>query len=315
MPTKLISQFRLLNTSPFTIFPSMKFGVPTQTSRSLPIFTRIFPFKLKYLALQSHPVRNERVGVRRFSSRSFPERKTAGRRSEFTRVNREDGASKSLIEDEAELSDWVGELRTDSHRGRLTSDEDDSDGERGRNGRRGGGPFSMKKRRENGADRFGESTWRRTRDPVEKFSRNPRKVRGFDYELDRDEEEDEFQSRGRNRVSRGENPKSALGKRSGEELRRRGKDSRRKSQFLSEDDDTDDNEEVSGKFVGGFKDLLSEDDSDEITEDDDDEELLKKSRSSLFGKESSSPSPRASPGRSDSYLSETRCVQRYYYCM
>ncbi|KAI4369836.1 hypothetical protein MLD38_018238 [Melastoma candidum] len=37
---------------------------------------------------------------------------------------------KSLVDDEAELSDWVSELRTSSYRGKLTSDEDEDGGGR-----------------------------------------------------------------------------------------------------------------------------------------------------------------------------------------
>ncbi|XP_028794776.1 DEAD-box ATP-dependent RNA helicase 31 [Neltuma alba] len=311
MPTKLLSHLHLIQVSSFARLPSMKLGVSVPTSRAVPIFSRIFPFRLKYLGLESRAVRNELLGIRRFSTRSFPGR--AGARSEFNRGNRDTErirVSKSLIEDEGELSDWVDDLKTDSYRGRLTSEEDDSDRETGRTGGRSRASLSMKGSREIGSSRFGESTRRRTRDTFESLSRNSRMNRRFEDEDDK--EETEFRSWRPGRVSEGRNAKSLLGKRSGEELRRGRRDGKRKSYSMSEDD-ADEDEQGAKNFMGRFGDLISEDSDAEDTADEyDDDDLPKKTSDFQLGREKelkkSSPT-RGSPERSDNYLSETKFDQ------
>ncbi|KAJ7951291.1 putative Dead box ATP-dependent RNA helicase [Quillaja saponaria] len=313
MPGKLFSQLCLLNTSsPATRLASMKLGPSIQSSRALPIFSRIFPFRIKYMGSGCNALYKQQLGVRRLSTRPF--RPKTGSRSEFSKGGRERGevrASKSLIDDEEELSGWVSGLRSDSFNSRLTTDKDDSDGDKGRNrgsSGRGRGKLSIDKRRESEGNKFGESTRQRTRPPNETFSRNSRLSRGLnDYE----KKEDDFQSHRTNRGSRVVNVKSVLGKRGGESLRKGEKDSRRRSNFISDNDvDEDENGE---KLRGSIGDLLTEEDSDsEIDEDDDGEVLLKKTRTSLFGqgKElNETVAPRSSAGNSDSYLSETRFDQ------
>lgn len=290
----------------------MKLGVSVPTSRAVPIVSRIFPFRLKYLGLESRAVRNELLGVRRFSTRSFPGR--AGSRAEFNRGNRDAErirVSKSLVEDEDELSDWVDELKTDSYRGRLTSEEDDSDREKDRNGGRSRVSESMRGRRETGLGRFGESSRRRTRDTFESFSRNSRVSRRF--EDDEDEEGNESRHWRSGRVSEGRNVKSLLGKRSGGELRRGRRDGRRKSYSISEDD-ADEDEQEAKKFMGRFGDLISEEDSDaeDTVDEDGDDNLLKKALASQLdqAKEPKKSGPaRDSSERSGSYLSETKFDQ------
>ncbi|KAK9280288.1 hypothetical protein L1049_013976 [Liquidambar formosana] len=182
MLIKLPPPLRLFNPSlPLTRFPTMKFGSSVQSSRPIPIFSRVFPFKVKYLGLRFPVSRTEQLGLRRFSTRPF-----RPRNSEFSR-GKERGevrTSRSLIEDEDELSNWVGKLRPDSFRGRLTSEDDDSDvdrgpsrGSRSRYGDRGGGGrgregvSSLKRRRESDSDEFGESN---RGSPRNSFSRNSR---------------------------------------------------------------------------------------------------------------------------------------------
>ncbi|KAK4266984.1 hypothetical protein QN277_023834 [Acacia crassicarpa] len=312
MPAKLLSQLHLIQVSSFSRFPSMKLGPSIQTSRAVPIFSRVFPFRLKYLGLKSHSLRNELFGVRRFSTRSFPGR--AGPRSEINRGNRDKErvmVSKSLMEDEAELSDWIDDLKTNSYRGRLTSEEDDSDREMGRNGGRIRASGSMKGGRESGSNRFGESTRRKTRDSFESFSRNSRRSPRF--EDNDDKEGNEFRSPRGGRVSEGRNEKSLLGKRSGEEFRRGRRDGRRQLNSMS-DDDAEEDEQGAKKFIGRFGDLISEQDSDDEDTADEygDDDLLKKTLDSRLGREmelkKSSPT-RGSPERSDSYLSETKFDQ------
>ncbi|KAJ7962554.1 putative Dead box ATP-dependent RNA helicase [Quillaja saponaria] len=292
MPVKFFSQLCLLNTSsPATRFASMKLGPSIQSSRAVPIFSRIFPFRIKYSGSVSNALHRQQLGVRTLSTRPF--RPKTGSRSEFSRGSRDTGgvrASKSLIDDEEELSDWVSGLRSDSFCNRLTGDEDDSDGEMGPNRGSSGrarGTFSMDKRREREGEKFGESDRRRTRPPNETFSRNSRSSRGFNYESDDDKvkKDDDSHSQRTNRGSKGGYAKSLLGMRS---------------------------DEGGEKFMGGIGDLLSEEDSDSHSDEDDGDDLLKKTRTSLFVQENKfdeTVAPKSSPGKSDSYLSETRFDQ------
>jgi hypothetical protein len=127
---------------------------------------------------------------------------------------REARAPKSLVEDEADLSDWVGALRTDSFRGKLTSDDEASEANRvrsrtgGRGGEKGRDSFPMKRRREGDSGEFRDST----RNHKDSFSKNSPTVRRFDNE-------EEGLSRRRNNGSRGgyvnANVNSWTGKRGG----------------------------------------------------------------------------------------------------
>ncbi|KAJ6404339.1 hypothetical protein OIU84_012508 [Salix udensis] len=55
MPVKFPSPIRFLNPSlPVARFPLTNVGLSLNTPRSIPIFTRFFPFKLKYLGFASH---------------------------------------------------------------------------------------------------------------------------------------------------------------------------------------------------------------------------------------------------------------------
>ncbi|XP_050385823.1 DEAD-box ATP-dependent RNA helicase 31-like [Argentina anserina] len=154
MPVKLLPQLRLLNNP--TGFLSMKFG-PSSSSifapRPVPAFSRAFPLRLRYLALGSH---------RTLSSRAFRTGSSgSGSGSQFARgyERKSVGGSKSLVDDEAELSDWVSELRTDPTRRKG----DDFDGDRrGRVRDRGGDrdreAYPVKRSRRDsggGADEFG----------------------------------------------------------------------------------------------------------------------------------------------------------------
>ncbi|XP_061997052.1 DEAD-box ATP-dependent RNA helicase 31-like [Rosa rugosa] len=153
MPVKLL----LNNPSlPVTRFLSMKFGPSISAPRPVPAFSRVFPLRLRYLALGSH---------RTFSTRAFRTPRT-GSGSQFSRGYERKaavGGSKSLVDDEAELSDWVSELRTDPTRGGR-GEESDGGGRRGSRVRDRGGdrePYPAKRsRRDSGADEFCESRTR-----------------------------------------------------------------------------------------------------------------------------------------------------------
>lgn len=96
-----------------------------QPSSSLPTFRRIFPLKLKYLGLGlglGFPPPRNYSSTRPFRSRP----NSSGPRYPGDIVPKAVPASKSLVEDEDELNDWVSGLRTSSYRsGALTEDEED----------------------------------------------------------------------------------------------------------------------------------------------------------------------------------------------
>ena len=276
--------------------------------RPIPVFSQIFPLRLRYAA-----------GLRSFSTRR---------------------ASKSLIEDEAELSDWVSELRSDSFRGKLTSEDEASSDvvDRARNRTRGReirdrdnkGSTSVRDSFSNKKPRIRETS-EPTQNRSDSFSRNSRATRRFGSAL-----EDE-RTTGNNGGSRNAN---VMGRRVGREMdkgyvrnggnrgssdgirgNRGSSDGIRKGGVKDstatklprwmDDDDVDEDEE---KLMPAIGDLLSEEDSDAEDDDDDDGELLKKNVSSMFGlaKEEVSVkvSPRTSSTESESlsYLSQTRYV-------
>uniref|UniRef100_A0A7N1A7X8 ATP-dependent RNA helicase n=1 Tax=Kalanchoe fedtschenkoi TaxID=63787 RepID=A0A7N1A7X8_KALFE len=103
-------QLRLL---PVTRFAAMNLGTsPMQSSRSVSTFSRLFPFKLKYDCLRN----DQKVVFRHLSSRPL-------------RTSRSDiKAARSLVDDEAELSDWVSDLRPDSFRERAGGDTAEREG-------------------------------------------------------------------------------------------------------------------------------------------------------------------------------------------
>ncbi|KAK3026602.1 hypothetical protein RJ639_041622 [Escallonia herrerae] len=165
MPVKLFPRLRLLNPSfPVVPFSTMKPNPTVKPIRVMPVLSQVFPHKLKYQTVSKKlgfpnlaAQEGTQFGVRRLSTRSS--RPASGL---------EVRASKSLIEDEAELSDWVSELRSDSFRKSSYSDDDSGRGRfsssnRRRDGRDDRGGFSSgKRRRESHSDDNVEgSSWGR----------------------------------------------------------------------------------------------------------------------------------------------------------
>lgn len=118
MPVNIIQKVRLL-LNPAIAITIMKTKTPPtrKPTRVFPIFCRVFPHKLRYhsfskTSLAAFSTHSQLTNLRSFSTHS---------RSH----------SKSLIEDEAELSDWVSKLRSDSFlantskSNNLDSDTDD----------------------------------------------------------------------------------------------------------------------------------------------------------------------------------------------
>ncbi|KAL5792246.1 hypothetical protein ACOSP7_000840 [Xanthoceras sorbifolium] len=326
MHIQLLPHLRLLN-------PSLCFMNLQPSVRTIPTFCRIFPFKLKYLGLNHLNQQPQLPGVRKLSTRTFRTRPRSESGSEFSR-NRERGrageirASKSLIEDEAELSDWVSDLRSDSFRAKRNSkyDDEESDFKTARSGERGGGrerdSFPMKRRRENESD---ESRGRMNSKPANSFPRNdnPRFNRRLDGEPSRDNDGD-FNSRKKGRgIERG-NANSFREKRNDMKdrggfkkgMQDRGVFKKKGTQLKREARFSDDEDEERGKIMSGFGDLLTEevsdvDDDEDEDEDEDDSFLRKNARNSIgLDKEGDEKNvKRSSSGKDDSYLSETRFDQ------
>ncbi|KAL8111213.1 DEAD-box ATP-dependent RNA helicase 31-like [Apium graveolens] len=134
MPVKIIEKLRLLNP---TLAIIMK-AKPPPTPKPKPktnLFSRVFPHKLKY---QSFPKR-----LATFPTLNHSHFRTFSTRSDVK-------ASKSLIEDEAELSDWVSDLSSHSFLANNSkhsfSDVDDN----ADFGTPSKGDFSGKRRRDGG---------------------------------------------------------------------------------------------------------------------------------------------------------------------
>lgn len=233
------------------------------TSSSIPLLLRVFSSRLNYFEFGA------RINFSTRPNRDLPE---------FERRSRDGGeirSSKSLIEDEEELSNWVSGFRTGSSRGLLTSDDDDS------------GPNVEDRSRGRNQDRRG------IRNQVDSFRDKRYGGSGLNGRIQGKSSDASF--RGRKETSfrrdRGREDYKGLGKR----------DDR-----LLEDESSD--EDVKSLAMGGIGDLLSEEDDEE----DEDYEFLKKKAASAFGFDKEklvvADKDRNADGvkTSDSYLTKTR---------
>ncbi|CAN8251751.1 unnamed protein product [Cochlearia groenlandica] len=233
------------------------------SSCSVPFLSRIFSFRSKHFEIGSQ-----------ISFSTLPRRDSP----DFTRRSRDGGdirASKSLIEDEEDLSNWVSDLRPGSLRIDLTSDDDDVelDRSRGRSQDKRGTRSQVDSYKDKRyGDRDSELNGRIQGKSV-KVPFRGRKERSLDSGFRRDRDREGFKG---------------LSKR----------------EDLSEDESSD--EDVKSLVMGDFGDLLSEEDDED--EDDKDYEFLKKKASSAFGfdKENVVEANKASVKTSDSYLTKTR---------
>ncbi|XP_024007054.1 DEAD-box ATP-dependent RNA helicase 31 [Eutrema salsugineum] len=257
------------------------------SSSSVPFLFRIFSFTLNHFAFGS------RINFSTRPNRDLPE---------FGQRSRDEGeirASKSLIEDEEELSNWVCDLRPGSFRFQLTSEDEDSgpeaeDRSRGRNQQNGG-----KSGRERESDEFRGFNRTGTRNQVDSF----RDKRYVDRESGLSGRIQGKSSHGSFRGRKERNLDSGF-RRDREDYKGLGK---RKD--LLEDESSD--EDVKSLVMGGIGDLLSEDDEDE----DEDYEFLRNKAASAFGfdKEKVIDTDKARNAdhvkASDSYLTKTRFDQ------
>ncbi|KAL9284443.1 DEAD-box ATP-dependent RNA helicase 31 [Arabidopsis thaliana] len=224
------------------------------TSSSVPLLFRIFSSGLNHFEFGS------RINFSTRPNRDQPE---------FERRIRDGGeirASKSLIEDEEELSNWVSGFRTGSSRGILKSDdEDEEDRSRGRNQEKRG-----------------------IRNQVDSF-RNKRyggdRERGFNSRIQGKSSEASFRGKKETSFSRDREDYKGL----------------RKREDLLEDESSD--EDVKSLVMGDIGDLLSEDDEEE---DQDYDFLKKKAVSAFgFDKENVIEADKTR-NANDSYLTKTR---------
>ncbi|XP_023729119.1 DEAD-box ATP-dependent RNA helicase 31 [Lactuca sativa] len=333
MPFNFFSppHLRLLNSSSFLVTRFIMKSNPS-VSKGNEVFTRVFPHKMKYQS--SSPVK--KLGLPNLITTAQSQLQFSTRASKH---GSEDRSAKSLIEDEAELSDWVSELKSDSFKkSRLYSESDDgendwgggagstvkrkregdSDRERGRGGSRGsfngdsrgkgrsGGEFGRRddgfvSKRENG---FGNGRGGRDSGSSRGRGRFGGEVdrRNDRFSRDKTKEDDGFVSKRRDDNFNGR----GRGGRGGGVVR--GGKSMSKANLMSSDQDEDDEEEEHKNITSKFRELISdEDDDDDEDEDlDDDVEVLGNGHSV---KNVASSSPRASPDGSESYLSGTRFDQ------
>ncbi|CAJ2662981.1 unnamed protein product [Trifolium pratense] len=226
--------------------------------------------------------------------------------------------SKSLVDDEAELSNWVDDLRT----GRA---ETMKPAQRVSSGRETGDREGGFRPRKSSVSRGSGSNFVKRKPNL-----NSNSNRRFGLSSDDDGGDNEVVERvgsGREPVDRdgGFRPqKSSVSRGSGSNFGKKkpylNSNSRRRFGLSSDNDDDEEEVVERGKFKGGggsgsISEFLSEDDVEGETESDDDdeeeEEIVKKSRSVLFGKQngvSTTPRP-VSSGGSDSYLSDSRFDQ------
>ncbi|PKA54082.1 DEAD-box ATP-dependent RNA helicase 31 [Apostasia shenzhenica] len=257
-------------------------------------------------------------GARTFSARLA---RTGAREKwrEELRAGGVSGQSKSVIQDEAELSDWVGDLKADSfHRGYGSEDEKSVRG-RGKSSRESGrsqwrekvspslnrGRPSSGSLRDSNSDGYSLASRKRTTHS----DRGSSVRRRFDSDLD--EDEDEFPHRMSKGMGNRARVSSASTNRSGRsyEMRDRLVQSRRRPTVaLSEEEDEEEEEEEE-----------DEDDDDELSDIDDffGEKKERKdtvAKDVLSSKVSFGPAdmhdvkavPQTSIKRSDSYLSQAR---------
>lgn len=153
MPMKVFSlRTGLLPAGRLSTSYTAKYGVPI--TRVVPLFSRIFPLKLKYRFLEppftpsyeEKGVLTTQIGVRKFSVRSGRARSGSGSGHEVR-------VAKSLIEDEAELSEWVSGLSSNSFRkSKVYSDIDVEGNNGGDNGGYGRRERGEKRRKESEFD-------------------------------------------------------------------------------------------------------------------------------------------------------------------
>ncbi|KAK1425259.1 hypothetical protein QVD17_20607 [Tagetes erecta] len=282
MPFKFFSlqHLRLLNSS----------FMKTNRSLSTGVFTRVFPHKLKYQSFN-------KPGLVNLMSAAQSQLQFSTRASSRNEIR----SGKSLIEDEAELSDWVSELKSDSFKkSRLYSDDDDDGGDdRYNGGDKGGGKgLGFKRKRESESDGYRKDSRAKGREFGNREKGNEK--RRFEGELERRNDRGKGKREGFESLRKGKKGyEDRFGLKSGG-----GGSVSRGSVVISDEDDEGRKDTVS-KFVELISDEDDDDDDNEIIDledgGDDDDGMLQKP--------AAVKPPRVSPDGSESYLSEKRFDQ------
>nr|XP_043623933.1 DEAD-box ATP-dependent RNA helicase 31-like [Erigeron canadensis] len=296
----------------FSILPHLRslksssFMKPNSSRRNNEVFTRLFPHKLKYQTFKK-PTNGLSNLMMTSLAQSFSTRSGGG------------GGSKSLIEDEAELSDWVSELKSDSFKkSRLYSDSDDNGGY-GENDRNRNKGYDGKRKRESEFD-----GGRGNRGSVSLRGEDSRSFRGRNGDMGvrggrggrGGRFGGEFERRGdgfdRDR-SKGNAGSSFDGgfvsKRRDDGGRggrgRGGRNMGRGSLMVSDESESEEEDEGQRNVVSKFRELISEDDHDDDVSDENDDVV----DDGMLKKPAVVSPRRVSPDGSESYLSETRFDQ------
>ncbi|KAK4418525.1 DEAD-box ATP-dependent RNA helicase 31 [Sesamum alatum] len=235
------------------------------------------------------------------------------------------GSSKSLIEDEAELSDWVSGLNSSSFKKtRVYSDSENDENGAGNGGFRDR-ERSGKRRRDADFDKnldfqVGEGTGAAARVinfPNRREGRQAGggKLGGLSQEKG---ESNSFLRRGNEgkrgkrlnvrdsemQYRNGRNERNGGGDKGGLAIERERKGAEKRGSVLTDDDDTEEEEEKDKGYMN-FKGLIDSDEEDEDEDDEEEEEVA----DGLFDKGSSFPQSPQSASGTGSYLSESRFDQ------
>ncbi|CAL9123261.1 unnamed protein product [Musa acuminata var. zebrina] len=288
-------------------------------------------FRLEYPSyVSSDPAIDDSVGYRSFSSRPVRPKAGVGSRGHRGGDFKSRGAAgqaKSLVEDEAELNDWISGLRNDSFRLGLSSDNEDSVADRsmGDKGRGRDGYSNRFRSRSGKGDSFRSTkdkapSRRQWDDDFDDFSRASNRGRSrssrnapakkqFESDLEDDEEDDDeevaFSSKNRRGHRNQQTMPSTFSRRGGRDSESKFKKTigGRRSVILESE-----GEEV--EEIEDDHDLSASD--DDIFSDEDEKEVSAKDILTNFGSpkqeqgDDGQPLPKKSTEGDNSYLSQTR---------
>ncbi|CAL9771661.1 unnamed protein product [Musa acuminata subsp. burmannicoides] len=288
-------------------------------------------FRLEYPSyVSSDPAIDDSVGYRSFSSRPVRPKAGVGSRGHRGGDFKSRGAAgqaKSLVEDEAELNDWISGLRNDSFRLGLSSDNEDSVADRsmGDKGRGRDGYSNRSRSRSGKGDSFRSTkdkapSRRQWDDDFDDFSRASNRGRSrssrnapakkqFESDLEDDEEDDDeevaFSSKNRRGHRSQQTVPSTFSRRGGRDSESKFKKTigGRRSVILESE-----GEEV--EEIEDDHDLSASD--DDIFSDEDEKEVSAKDILTSFGSpkqeqgDDGQPLPKKSTEGDNSYLSQTR---------
>ncbi|KAL2468858.1 DEAD-box ATP-dependent RNA helicase 31-like [Forsythia ovata] len=285
----------------------MKPSPLVRRSRAIPVISRIFPHKFKYQSLGSLKFE------KRLLQEQFNIRKIWGL---------ELRASNGLVKDEAELGDRVGGLQGNSDNDEVIGSENGKcsirkrcrksgkKGELDNTGKQGGGSYTSDWEEKTGRDRGGDGDeMRRERNGVAQRQGNSDKVEVACSENRKCKSEKKRRKRG----GKGEfdnMSKQGGGCNTSDRKEKNGRDTGGDGEEMKKDGNgvVQRDAMVNDDGYTGFKELM---DGDEVVDDDEgmEEEVVVEEHIDILEKGSVAQLPPSSPGRSDSYLSDSRFDQ------